>query len=61
MVWQDGPLQVIGVVPDTVYLRSTEREPRPFFYQPLSQNYENARVAPYPHDWRSTVAARCRP
>ena len=42
MVWQDGPLQVIGVVPDTVYLRSTEREPRPFFYQPLSQNYENA-------------------
>ena len=42
LVWQDGPLQVIGVVPDTVYLRSTEREPRPFFYQPLSQNYENA-------------------
>jgi ABC-type antimicrobial peptide transport system permease subunit len=42
LVWQDGPLQVIGVVPDTVYLRSTELEPRPFFYQPLSQNYENA-------------------
>jgi predicted permease len=41
MVGQDGPLQVIGVVPDTVYLRSTEREPRPFFYLPLSQNYEN--------------------
>ena len=41
MVWQDGPLQVIGMVPDTVYLRSTEREPRPFFYLPLSQNYEN--------------------
>ena len=41
MVWQDGPLQVIGVVPDTVYLRSTEREPQPFFYLPLSQNYEN--------------------
>jgi putative ABC transport system permease protein len=41
MVWQDGPLQVIAVVPDTVYLRSTEREPRPFFYLPLSQNYEN--------------------
>ncbi len=42
LVWQDGPLQVIGVVPDTVYLRSTELEPRPFFYQPLSQNFENA-------------------
>ena len=41
MLWQDGPLQVIGVVPDTVYLRSTEREPRPFFYLPLSQNHEN--------------------
>ena len=41
MLWQDGPLQVIGVVPDTVYLRSTEREPQPFFYLPLSQNYEN--------------------
>jgi predicted permease len=41
MVGQDGPLQVIGVVPDTVYLRSTELEPRPFFYVPLSQNYEN--------------------
>jgi predicted permease len=41
MFWQDGPLQVIGVVPDTVYLRSTEREPRPFFYLPLSQNFEN--------------------
>jgi hypothetical protein len=42
LVWQDGPLQVIGVVPNTVYLGSTELEPRPFFYQPLSQNYENA-------------------
>jgi len=41
MLWEDGPLQVIGVVPDTVYLRSTELEPRPFFYLPLSQNYEN--------------------
>ena len=41
MRWEDGALQVIGVVPDTVYLRSTEREPRPFFYLPLSQNFEN--------------------
>lgn len=41
MMWEDGPLHVIGVVPDTVYLRSTELEPRPFFYFPLSQNYEN--------------------
>jgi predicted permease len=40
MFWQDGPLQVVGVVPDTVYLRSTERDPRPFFYLPLSQNFE---------------------
>jgi predicted permease len=42
LVGQEGPLQVIGVVPDTVYLRSTELEPRPFFYTPLSQNFENA-------------------
>jgi predicted permease len=42
LVGQDGPLQVIGVVPDTVYLSSTELEPRPFFYTPLSQNFENA-------------------
>jgi predicted permease len=42
LVWQGSPLEVIGVVPDTVYLRSTEPEPRPFFYQLLSQNYENA-------------------
>jgi predicted permease len=41
LVGQDASTQVIGVVPDTVYLRSTEREPRPFFYLPLSQNYEN--------------------
>ena len=39
---EDGPLQVIGVVPDTVYLSSTELEPRPFFYTPLAQNFENA-------------------
>lgn len=34
--------EVVGVVPDTVYLRATEREPRPFFYLPLTQNYEYA-------------------
>jgi predicted permease len=35
-------LEVVGVVPDTVYLRTTERDPRPFFYLPLTQNYESA-------------------
>ncbi len=33
--------EVIGVVPDTVYLNATERDPRPFFYIPLTQNYES--------------------
>jgi putative ABC transport system permease protein len=42
LVGEDGPLQVVGVVPDTVYLKSTELEPWPFFYTPLSQNFENA-------------------
>ena len=35
-------LEVVGVVPDTVYLSATERDPRPFFYVPLAQNYEAA-------------------
>jgi predicted permease len=35
-------LDVVGVVPDTVYLSATERDPRPFFYLPLAQNYESA-------------------
>jgi predicted permease len=42
LVGQDDPLQVIGVVPDTVYLSTTELGPRPFFYTPLSQNFENS-------------------
>jgi predicted permease len=33
-------LQVVGVVPDSVYLRATERDPRPFFYVPLTQHDE---------------------
>jgi predicted permease len=37
-------LEVVGVVPDTVYVSATERDPRPVFYLPLAQNYE-ARVA----------------
>ena len=32
---------VIGVVPDTVYRDALEREPPPFFYLPLAQNYES--------------------
>jgi ABC-type antimicrobial peptide transport system permease subunit len=35
-------LEVVGVVPDTVYLSATERDPRPIFYLPLAQNYESA-------------------
>jgi predicted permease len=31
---------VVGVVPDTVYLSAVERNPPPFFYVPLAQNYE---------------------
>jgi predicted permease len=34
-------LEVVGVVPDTVYLSATERDPRPIFYVPLAQNYES--------------------
>jgi putative ABC transport system permease protein len=32
--------RVIGVVPDTVYRSTTERQPMPVYYLPLSQNYE---------------------
>jgi putative ABC transport system permease protein len=35
-------LIVVGVVPDTVYRSTTEREPLPVYYLPLSQNYEAA-------------------
>jgi len=31
---------VVGVVPDTVYVSALERNPPPFFYLPLAQNYE---------------------
>ena len=35
-----GPLEVVGVVADNVYVSVTEADPPPFFYLPLSQNYE---------------------
>ncbi|HTG99619.1 MAG TPA: ABC transporter permease [Vicinamibacterales bacterium] len=35
-----GPLLVVGVVPDTVYRRATDRQVLPVYYLPLSQNYE---------------------
>jgi putative ABC transport system permease protein len=35
-----GSLLVVGVVPDTVYRRTTDRQPLPVYYLPLSQNYE---------------------
>jgi hypothetical protein len=38
-VWQDD---AVGVVPDTVYRSTTDREPLPVYYFPLSQNYEAA-------------------
>jgi len=34
------PFQVVGVAPDTVYRSATDRDPRPFYYVPLEQNYE---------------------
>ena len=36
-----SPLQVVGVVPDTVYRSSVEANPLPFLYVPLRQNYES--------------------
>jgi putative ABC transport system permease protein len=36
------PLVVVGVVPDTVYRSTTDRQVLPVFYLPLSQNYEAA-------------------
>jgi predicted permease len=42
MLVREAPLfEVVGVVPDTVYLRATEQEPLPFYYLPLSQQYED--------------------
>jgi putative ABC transport system permease protein len=40
MFLSSSPIRVVGVVPDTVYRSATERAPLPFFYLPLSQNYE---------------------
>jgi putative ABC transport system permease protein len=37
-----SPLSVVGVVPDTVYRRTTDRQVLPLLYLPLSQNYEAA-------------------
>jgi ABC-type antimicrobial peptide transport system permease subunit len=37
----DNPLHVIGVVPDTVYRSTLERDAPPFFYTLLAQNYES--------------------
>jgi len=34
------PLIVVGIVPDTVYRRTTDRQVLPVYYLPLSQNYE---------------------
>ena len=34
-------LQVVGVVPDTVYVNALERDSPPFFYTLLAQNYES--------------------
>jgi predicted permease len=31
---------VVGIVPDTVYRNALEREPPPYYYVPLAQNYE---------------------
>jgi putative ABC transport system permease protein len=41
LFYGDTPLVVIGVVPDTVYRSSIERNPMPFLYVPLLQNYES--------------------
>jgi len=41
LVSSTGSAEVIGIVPDTVYLRATERDPRPIFYTPLRQNCES--------------------
>jgi putative ABC transport system permease protein len=35
------PVTVVGVVADTVYRSALERDPPPFYYLPLAQNYES--------------------
>ena len=34
-------LQIVGVVPDTIYRSTTEQSPPPFLYLPVAQNYES--------------------
>ena len=41
LVSTSAPLEVIGVVPDAVYVSAVESAPPPFFYSLLSQNYES--------------------
>ena len=57
---------VVGVVPDTVYRSALEREPPPFYYVPLAQNYESGvglhvRARPRAIRWRCCrrFARRC--
>ncbi|HVQ14299.1 MAG TPA: ABC transporter permease, partial [Vicinamibacterales bacterium] len=40
MLISTSSLLVVGVVPDTVYRSTTDRQPMPVYYLPLSQNYE---------------------
>ena len=40
LVTGGGPLEVVGVVADNVYVSVMELAPPPAFYMPLSQNYE---------------------
>ncbi len=37
----EDPLQIVGVVPDTIYRSTTEQSPPPFLYLPVAQNYES--------------------
>ena len=41
LITHGAPTTVVGLVPDTVYSNALEREPPPFFYLPLAQNYES--------------------
>jgi predicted permease len=41
MIYGRTAMTVVGVVPDTVYRSSIERNPVPFLYVPLLQNYES--------------------
>jgi putative ABC transport system permease protein len=40
-LWGSNPMQVVGVVPDTVYTTTLERERPPTYYLHLAQNYES--------------------